>query len=49
MTEVYKIVNGIAPSIMNSHFQFRCNTNNIRIFKKTTQKIGKLSGTVRKQ
>ena len=30
MTEVYKIVNGIAPPIMNSLFQFRCNTNNIR-------------------
>ena len=32
MTEVYKIVNGIAPPIMNSLFQFRCNTNNIRNF-----------------
>ena len=27
MTEVYKIVNGIAPPIMNSLFQLRCNTN----------------------
>ena len=26
MTEVYKIVNGIAPPIMNSLFQFCCNT-----------------------
>ena len=32
MTEVYKIVNGIAVPIMNSLFQFRCNTNNIRNF-----------------
>ena len=32
MTEVYKIVNGIAPPIMNSLFQFRCNTHNIRNF-----------------
>ena len=32
MTEVYKIVNSIAPPIMNSLFQFHCNTNNIRNF-----------------
>ena len=32
MTEVYKIVNAIAPPIMNFPFQFRCNTNNIRNF-----------------
>ena len=32
MTEVYKIVNSIAPPIMNSLFQFRYNTNNIRNF-----------------
>ena len=32
MTEVYKIVNGIAPPIMNSLFQFRSNKNNIRNF-----------------
>ena len=32
MTEICKIVNGIAPPIMNSLFQFRCNTNNIRNF-----------------
>ena len=32
MTEVYKIVNGIAPPITNSLFQFRCNTNIIRNF-----------------
>ena len=32
MTEVYKIVNSIAPPIMNSLFQFRCNTNNILNF-----------------
>ena len=25
LTEVYKIVNGIAPPIMNSLYQFRCN------------------------
>ena len=30
MTEVYKIVNTIAPPIMNSLFQFRYNTNNIK-------------------
>ena len=34
MTEVYKIVNSIAPPIMNSLFQFRYNTNNIRNFQK---------------
>ena len=28
MIEVYKIVNGIVPPIMNSLFQFCCNTNN---------------------
>ena len=32
MTEVYKIVNSIAQPIMNSLFQFRYNTNNIRNF-----------------
>ena len=32
MTDVYKIVNGIAPSIMNTLFQFRCNTHKIRKF-----------------
>ena len=32
MTEVYKIVNSITPLIMNSLFQFRYNTNNIRNF-----------------
>ena len=32
MTEVYKIVNSIAPPIMNSLFQFRYNTNSIRNF-----------------
>ena len=36
MTEVYKIVNGIAPPIMNSLFQFRYNTNNIRNFEETS-------------
>ena len=37
MTEVYQIVNSIALPIMNSLFQFRCNTNNIEIFKKFRQ------------
>ena len=32
MTEVYKVVNSITPPIMNSLFQFRYNTNNIRNF-----------------
>ena len=32
MTEVCKIVNGVPPPIMNSVFQFRCNTNNMRNF-----------------
>ena len=32
MTEVYKIVNGIAPPLMNSLFNFRANTHNIRNF-----------------
>ena len=30
MIEVYKIVNGIAPPIMNSLFNFRTNIYNIR-------------------
>ena len=33
MTEVYKIVIGIAPPIMNSFFSFRPNIHNIRHFK----------------
>ena len=32
MTEVYKTVNGIAPPIMNSLFNFRANIHNIRNF-----------------
>ena len=46
MTEVYKIVNSIAPPIMNSLFQFRCNTNKIRNFQeihtenRTTDRYG---------
>ena len=34
MTEVHKIVDGITPPIMNSLFQFHCNTHNIRNFQK---------------
>ena len=30
MTEIYKIVNGVAPPIMNSLFEFRSNKYNIR-------------------
>ena len=32
MSEVYKIVNGIAPPIMNLFFNFRANIDNIRNF-----------------
>ena len=32
MTEIYKIVNGIAPPIMNSLFTFRINQHNLRNF-----------------
>ena len=32
MTEIYKIVNGVAPRIMNSLFEFRSNEYNIRNF-----------------
>ena len=32
MTEVYNIVNGVAPPIMNSLFEFRSNEYNIRNF-----------------
>ena len=32
MTEVYKIVTGIATPMMNSLFQFRYNAHNIRYF-----------------
>ena len=48
MTEVYKTVNGIAPQIMNSLFQFRCNTNN-RNFQEIFTENRKLSNMVRKQ
>ena len=30
MTEIYKIVNGIAPPIMNSLFKFHLNQHNLR-------------------
>ena len=32
MTKIYKIVNGVAPPIMNSLFEFRSNKYNIRNF-----------------
>ena len=32
MTEIYKIVNGIAPPIMNSLSTFRLNQDNLRNF-----------------
>ena len=32
MTEIYKIVNGIAPPIMNSLFTFHLNQNHLRSF-----------------
>ena len=32
MTEIYKIVNVIAPTIMNSLFMFRLNQHNLRNF-----------------
>ena len=32
MTEIYKIVNGIAPPIMNSRFTFGLNQHNLRNF-----------------
>ena len=38
MTEMYKILNGIPIPIMNSLFQFRNNTNNIRIFQEVFTK-----------
>ena len=31
-TDLYKIINGIAPPIMSSLFQFRCNKHSIRNF-----------------
>ena len=34
VTQVYKIVNGVAPSIMNSLFEYRLNSYNLRIFQK---------------
>ena len=41
MTEIYKIVNGIAPPIMNSLFTFRLNQHNLRNFQElsTEKKI----------
>ena len=38
MTEIYKIVNGIAPLIRNSLFAFRLNQHNLRNFQKTLDK-----------
>ena len=35
MTEIYKIVNDVAPPIMNSLFEFRSNEYNIRNFSST--------------
>ena len=32
MTEIYKIVNGIGPPLMNSLFTFRLNQHNLRNF-----------------
>ena len=32
MTEIYEIVNGVTPPIMNSLFEFRSNEYNIRNF-----------------
>ena len=32
MTEIYKNVDGVAPPIMNSLFEFRSNEHNIRNF-----------------
>ena len=32
VTEIYKIVNGVTPPIMNSPFEFRSNKYNIRNF-----------------
>ena len=51
MTEVYKIVNGIAPPIMNSLFQFCCNIKKHQKFSRNIyiQKIGELSDMVQKQ
>ena len=43
ITEVYKIVNGIAPTIMNFLFQFCCNTNNIRNFQEIFTKDKKIA------
>ena len=34
LTEVHQVVNGIVPTIINSLFQFRCSTNNIKKFQK---------------
>ena len=53
MAEVYKIVNSIASAILNSLFQFRCNTNNILNFqeiyteKRKTVKYGTETVTYR--
>ena len=41
MTEVYKILNGIALPIMNSLFNFRANIRNIRNFQEIC-KVGKI-------
>ena len=43
MTEVYKIVNGIAPPIMNSLFNFCASIHNIRNFQDRQVAISNLS------
>ena len=38
MTEIYKIVNGIALPIMNSLFTFRLNQHNLKKFSRTLER-----------
>ena len=47
MTEVHKIVNGIAPPIINSLLNFAA-TKTTEVFRKFLQKIRKLSNIGRK-
>ena len=47
MAEVYKIVNSIAPPIMNSLFQFRYNTSNIYTENRKTIRYGTETVTYR--
>ena len=46
MTEIYKNVNGVAPPITNSLFEFRSNEYNIRNFQVLSADYSKLAASL---